>query len=67
MPRKPNEAQLAFNRRGAGAMRQDGVRRAQQIVKQRTFTYDGSLRPTCLTCGSPRENRKALRCNRCGT
>lgn len=49
----------------AGA-KSDGLRRAQQIAKSRSFTYDGSLAPTCLRCGGPRERyMRDLKCSAC--
>lgn len=63
----PNEAQQAWNNAGTQHMKKDGIRRALQIVRARAFIYDGSLAPTCLFCGGPREDRKAMRCNRCTT
>jgi hypothetical protein len=63
--KRPSAAQMQWNSLGAQHMRKDGVRRALQIVRQRGFTYDGSLAPTCLRCGGPREDRRGLKCDRC--
>lgn len=64
-PVKPNEAQVAFNQAGSFRMKKDGLSRARQIVRSRSFTYDGSLAPTCLRCGGPRENRRLSKCDGC--
>lgn len=63
MPR-PNANQARFNAYLSGTNK-GGLRRAQQIVKARAFTYDGALRPTCLKCGAPREQKRGLHCEAC--
>lgn len=65
MTKPLTEAQLAYSRSGTLGMSKNARRAKQQIVSSRQFTYDGSLAPTCLACGAPRENRKAQKCDAC--
>lgn len=64
MPRKPRGNQLLFNARGTHTMRKDGVRRAQQIVRQRSFTYE-RIPLACICCGGPRPARSFPICPGC--
>lgn len=44
----------------------NGIRCARQKAQSRSFTYDGSLAPTCLSCGFPRERQmRGLKCSTC--
>lgn len=65
MTRPLTEAQKAYARSGTLGMTKTTLRRKQQIASQRSFIYDGSLAPTCVRCGSPREDRRGLHCKGC--
>lgn len=65
IPVRPNEAQRAFNQNLPGA-RKDGLRRARQIVQQRSFTYD--RQPVrCISCLNERDPKSSPVCDDCST
>lgn len=63
--RKPNEAQKGFGNQSIPGLKKDGLRRAQQIVKQRATTPYVRDVPHCVSCLGPRERKGFPVCPSC--